>query len=66
MFLANQNNKNYKKICEEDRNKLFILKPLYQRSVIVAAGPLANFVLAILIFIIINMICWKRFDTCNN
>ena len=43
----------------EDRNKLFILKPLYQRSLIVAAGPLANFVLAIIIFIIINMIAGK-------
>jgi len=43
---------NYK---EEDRQKLFILKPLYQRSIIVAAGPLANYVLAVLIFIFINM-----------
>ena len=43
----------------EDRNKLFILKPLYQRSLIVAAGPLANFVLAIVIFFIINMIAGK-------
>jgi len=40
---------------ENDRKKLFITKPLYQRSIIVAAGPLANFVLAILIFLIINM-----------
>ena len=44
---------------EKDRKKLFILKPIYQRSVIVAAGPLANFVLAILIFTIINMIAGK-------
>jgi len=44
---------------EEDRQKLFILKPLYQRSIIVAAGPLANFALAILIFIIINMFVGK-------
>ena len=44
---------------EEDRQKLFILKPLYQRSIIVAAGPLANFVLAILIFFIINMFIGK-------
>tara|TARA_Y100000590_G_scaffold99946_1_gene113624 strand:- start:7137 stop:8243 length:1107 start_codon:yes stop_codon:yes gene_type:complete len=44
---------------EEDRNKLFILKPLYQRSIIVAAGPLANFVLAIFIFAIINMVSGK-------
>ena len=47
------------KYSEEDRKKLFILKPLYQRSIIVAAGPLANFVLAILIFAIINMIAGK-------
>jgi len=47
---------NYK---EEDREKLFILKPLYQRSIIVAAGPLANFVLAIIIFSIINMFVGK-------
>jgi len=46
---------------EEDRKKLFILKPLYQRSIVVAAGPLANFVLAILIFAIINMFVGKDF-----
>ena len=44
---------------EEDRKKLFILKPLYQRSIIVAAGPLANFILAILIFAIIYMFVGK-------
>ena len=49
------------KYNEEDRNKLFILKPLYQRSLIVAAGPLANFVLAIIIFSIINMFVGKDF-----
>ena len=44
---------------EEDRKKLFILKPLYQRSIIVAAGPLANFALAIVIFTMINMLVGK-------
>ena len=44
---------------EEDRKKLFILKPLYQRSIIVAAGPLANFALAIIIFTMINMLVGK-------
>jgi len=44
---------------EADRKKLFILKPLYQRSIIVAAGPLANFVLAILIFTMINIFVGK-------
>ncbi len=47
------------KYNEDDRKKLFILKPLYQRSIIVAAGPFANFVLAILIFVIINMVSGK-------
>ena len=48
-----------KRYNEEDQKKLFILKPLYQRSIIVAAGPLANFALAILIFVIINMFVGK-------
>ena len=47
------------KYSEKDRNKLFILKPLYQRSIIVAAGPIANFVLAIFIFLFINMFVGK-------
>ena len=47
------------KYSEEDKNKLFILKPLYQRSIIVAAGPFANFLLAMLIFTAINMISGK-------
>ena len=38
--------KNYSK---EDQEKLFVVKPLYQRSIIVAAGPFANFLLAIFI-----------------
>ncbi len=48
-----------KKYDEKDRKKLFILKPLYQRSIIVAAGPLANFVLAIIIFTLINIFVGK-------
>ena len=47
------------KYSEEDRNKLFILKPLYQRSLIVAAGPFANFLLAIVIFTMINLFIGK-------
>ena len=43
----------------EDRKKLFVLKPLYQRVIIVAAGPLANFFLAILIFTMINLFVGK-------
>jgi len=48
-----------KKYSEEDREKLFILKPLYQRSIIVAAGPIANFILALIIFALINMFVGK-------
>ena len=47
------------KYNEEDRKKLFILKPLYQRSIIVAAGPIANFVLALIIFFLINIFIGK-------
>ena len=42
-----------KKYNPEEQKKLFILKPLYQRSLIVAAGPFANFILAIVIFFFI-------------
>ena len=50
-----------KKYNEEERKKLFILKPLYQRSLIVAAGPVANFVLAVIIFSFIYMFVGKDF-----
>src|SRR3984885_16030250 len=37
-------------MTEEERNGAFPFKPLYQRMLIVAAGPFANFALAIVIF----------------
>ena len=37
----------------EDRNDAFDYKPLWQRSLIVAAGPFANFFLAVLLFSVI-------------
>ncbi len=39
-----------KQYNEQDRKKLFVLKPLYQRVLIVFGGPLANFILALVIF----------------
>ena len=48
-----------KKYNIEERKKLFVLKPLYQRSIIVAAGPVANFILAIVIFLSIYMFIGK-------
>ena len=50
-----------KKYSEEDQKKLFVTKPLYQRSLIVVAGPIANFVLAIIIFAFIYMFVGKDF-----
>ncbi len=50
--------KNYSKV---DQDKLFVTKPLYQRSLIVAAGPFANFLLAIIIFTFIYMFAGKDF-----
>jgi len=49
------------KYSKEDQKKLFVLKPLYQRSLIVAAGPLANFLLAIVIFFFIYTFVGKDF-----
>jgi len=45
----------------EDQKKLFVLKPLYQRAIIVAAGPFANFLLAVAIFFSIYMFIGKDF-----
>tara|TARA_B100000674_G_C37867968_1_gene928046 strand:- start:212 stop:1327 length:1116 start_codon:yes stop_codon:yes gene_type:complete len=50
-----------KKYNKDEQNKLFVTKPLYQRSLIVAAGPFANFLLAIVIFTFIYMFSGKDF-----
>ena len=50
-----------KKYSKEDQEKLFVTKPLYQRSLIVFGGPLANFLLAIVIFLSIYMFVGKDF-----
>jgi regulator of sigma E protease len=44
-----------------DREKLFVLKPLYQRVLIVFGGPLANFILALVIFFSIYTFVGKDF-----
>jgi len=49
------------KYSKEEQKKLFVLKPLYQRALIVAAGPLANFLLAIIIFFSIYTFIGKDF-----
>ena len=46
---------------QADQDKLFVLKPLYQRALIVFAGPLANFILAIFIFFSIYTFAGKDF-----
>ena len=51
--------KSLSKINEEDHSKLLTTKPLYQRAIIVSAGPIANFILAIFIFAIIFMTVGK-------
>ncbi|MDC3085205.1 RIP metalloprotease RseP [Candidatus Pelagibacter sp.] len=50
-----------KRYNEEDRKKLFVLKPLYQRVLIVFGGPLANFLLALVIFFSIYTFIGKDF-----
>ena len=50
-----------KKYNEEDQKKLFAFKPLYQKNLISFGGPLANFILAFVIFVGIFMIIGKDF-----
>ena len=59
VFSESEQQEAINKYDKNEQKKLFILKPLYQRSLIVFAGPIANFVLAVLIFFIINMISGK-------
>ena len=49
------------KYSEEDRKKLFDLKPLYQRDLNVFGGPFANFLLALVIFFSIYTFIGKDF-----
>jgi len=55
------NDKIIKEYSKEDQGKLFVLKPLYQRALIVFGGPLANFLLAILIFFSVYTFAGKDF-----
>lgn len=55
------NEKIINEFSKEDQDKLFVLKPLYQRALIVFGGPLANFLLAILIFFSVYMFVGKDF-----
>ncbi len=61
VFSQAEQEKLLKKYTPKNQNKLFVTKPLYQRSLIVAAGPIANFLLAILIFTLIYMFAGKDF-----
>ena len=49
------------KYNKEEQDKLFTLKPLYQRTLIVLGGPLANFLLALVIFFSIYTFIGKDF-----
>ena len=61
VFSQSEQEELLKKYNKEDQKKLFVTKPLYQRSLIVAGGPAANFILAIIIFLFIYMFVGKDF-----
>jgi len=61
VFSQSEQEEILKKYSKEEQEKLFITKPLYQRSLIVAGGPLANFLLAVVIFSCIYMFVGKDF-----
>ncbi len=45
----------------DDRADIFHFKPLYQRALVVAAGPFANFLLAVVIFAMLAMTLGEQF-----
>ena len=55
------NEKIINEYSKKDQTKLFVLKPLYQRALIVFGGPLANFLLAIFIFFSVYTFAGKDF-----
>ena len=61
VFSQEEQNEILKKYSKADQQKLFVTKPLYQRALIVAGGPLANFLLALFIFSSIYMFVGKDF-----
>ncbi len=61
VFSQSDQEKILKQYNQEDQKKLFVLKPLYQRTLIVFGGPLANFLLAIVIFFSIYTFIGKDF-----
>ena len=61
VFSQSDQEKIINKYNKEDQKKLFVLKPLYQRTLIVVGGPLANYLLAIVIFFSVYMFIGKDF-----
>ena len=61
VFSQSEQKEILKKYNKTDQQKLFVTKPIYQRALIVAGGPLANFLLAIVIFSCIYMFVGKDF-----
>ena len=61
VFSQADHEKLIKQYNDQDREKLFVLKPLYQRVLIVFGGPLANFILALFIFFSIYTFIGKDF-----
>jgi regulator of sigma E protease len=47
---AQSGSKTFEQLSPEDRKRSFQGKPVWQRAAVVAAGPIANFILAIFIF----------------
>ncbi len=60
---ASQPSEEWLKLPPEERNKTFQSKPLWQRALIVAAGPVTNFLVAIAIFAAFFMVLGKVADT---
>ena len=65
VFSQADHEKILKQYNKEDQEKLFVIKPLYQRTLIVFGGPLANFLLGHSYFFFNLYFYWKRFYSCG-
>ena len=63
VYSQTDRNEILEKYSKDDQDKLFTLKPLYQRVLIVFGGPLANFLLALVIFFSIYTFIGKDFTS---
>lgn len=55
--------KNYNKLSSKEKNYVLANRPAFERSLVVLAGPIYNFILAFFVFTIVGLFIPKQSDT---